>query len=159
MLNLKTILYPTDFSKHSLAALAYVVGLVQQNLATLHCLHVVDVLHEQHLTSEYGTPLEIPHVPKDKLLRTARVRLDRFITENLSGIDKVKSRMVSGEPFEEIMQYTKDHEIDLIILGTHGRNAVASKLLGSVAEKVVGKAPCPVLTVRHPEYILEMPCV
>jgi nucleotide-binding universal stress UspA family protein len=149
MLNLKSILYPTDFSEYSLAALPYAVGLVQQYHATLHCLHVVDLEHEQHLTSEYRVPLEMPHVPKDKLLRTARVRLDRFITERLSKIDKVNSRLVSGAPFEEIIRHAVDHEIDLIVLGTHGQSTVDSMLLGSVARKVVAKAPCPVLTVRH----------
>lgn len=157
MLNLKTVLYPTDFSEYSLAALPYAVGLVQQNNAALHCIHVVDVLHEQHLTSEYRVPLELPHVPKDKLLRTARVRLDRFVTESLSGIDKVTSRLVSGEPSQEIIRYAEEHDIDLIVLGTHGRTVLASVLLGSVAEKVVGKAPCPVLTVRHPDCNVEMP--
>ena len=159
MLNLKKILYPTDFSEYSLAALPYALGLVQQNHATLHCMHVVDVPHEQHLTSEYMVPLQVPHVPKDKLLRTARVRLNKFITESLSEIDDVTSRVVSGEPFVEIIGYAKDQEIDLIVVGTHGRSASASMLLGSVAEKVVGKAPCPVLTVRHHEYTFEMPCV
>jgi len=159
MLNLKKILYPTDFSENSLAALPYAVGLVQQNHAVLHCIHVVDVRHEQYLTSEYRVPLEVPHVPKDKLLRTARVRLDRFITKSLSGTDKVISKVVSGEPFVEIIHYAKDQEIDLIVLGTHGRSALASMLLGSVAEKVVSKAPCPVLTVRHPEHKFEMPCI
>ena len=159
MLNLKKILYPTDFSEHSIAALPYAAGLAQQNHAALHCMHIVDVPHEEYRTSEYMVPPEMPHVPKDKLLRTARVRLDRFITESLSGIDTVTSRVVSGEPFEEIIQYAQDQEIDLIVVGTHGRSAASSMLLGSVAEKVVGKAPCPVLTVRHREYTFEMPCV
>ena len=157
MLNLKKILYPTDFSEYSLVALPYAVGLVQQNHATLHCMHVVDVPHEEYLTSEYMVPLDVPHVPKDKLLRTARARLGRFITESLSGIDKVTSRLVSGEPSQEIIRYAEEHDIDLIVLGTHGRTASASVLLGSVAEKVVGKAPCPVMTVGHPEYTFEMP--
>jgi len=157
MLNLNKILYPTDFSEYSLAALPYTVGLVQQNHAALHCMHVVDVPNEQHLTSEYMVPLQVPHVPKDKLLRTARVRLNKFITESLSEIDDVTSRVVSGEPFMEIIRYAKDQEIDLIVLCTHGRSAVASMLLGSVAEKVVSKAPCPVLTVSHPEYEFDMP--
>ena len=151
MLNLKAVLYPTDFSECSLAALPYAVGLAQQNHAELHCMHVVDVPHEQHLTSEYMVPMEMPHVPKDKLLRTARVRLDRFITESLSGIDEVTSRLVLGDPFAEIIRCAEDHEIDLIVLGTHGRSAVASILLGSVAEKVVSRAPCPVLTASGPK--------
>ena len=56
-----------------------------------------------------------------------------------------------------IIRYAKDHEVDLIVLGTHGQSTVDSMLLGSVARKVVGKASCPVLTVRHPEYQYEMP--
>ena len=157
MLNLKKILYPTDFSEYSLAALPYAVGLVHQNHASLYCMHVVDVSHEQHLTRNYAVPMEMPHVPKDKLLRTARVRLDRFVTESLSGIDKVTSRLVSGEPSQEIIRYAEEHDIDVIVLGTHGRTASASVLLGSVAEKVVGKAPCPVLSVREPGHEFTMP--
>jgi nucleotide-binding universal stress UspA family protein len=107
-------------------------------------MHVVDVLHEEYLTSKYMVPMEVPHVPEDKLLRTARVRLDRFITESLSGTDKVTSRVVSGEPFVEIIRYAKDQEIDLIVLGTHGRSVLASMMLGSVAEKVVILAALPV---------------
>jgi nucleotide-binding universal stress UspA family protein len=56
-----------------------------------------------------------------------------------------------GTPSEEIVNYADEHEIDLIVMGTHGRTGVARVLLGSVAEKVVRKAPCPVLTVHNPE--------
>jgi nucleotide-binding universal stress UspA family protein len=158
MLNLKKILYPTDFSEYSLAALPYAISLTQQNDAKLYCLHVVEMPHEEYLTSEYMVPLSIPHVPEDKILRTARARLERFVTENISEIDKkVTARVLVGTPFVEIIRYARDQSIDLIILGTHGRNALASMLLGSVAEKVVRKASCPVLTVRHPQHKFEMP--
>jgi nucleotide-binding universal stress UspA family protein len=158
MLNLKKILYPTDFSEYSLAALPYAIGLTQQNDAKLYCLHVVEMPHEEYLNSEYMVPLNIPHVPEDKILRTARARLERFVTENISEIDKrVTARVLVGTPFVEIIRYARDQSIDLIILGTHGHNALASMLLGSVAEKVVRKASCPVLTVRHPQHKFEMP--
>ena len=158
MLNLKKILYPTDFSEYSLAALPYAVGLTQQNDAKLYCLYVVEMPNEEYLTSEYMVPLSIPHVPEDKILRTARTRLERFVTENISEIDKkVTARVLIGTPFVEIIRYAREQSIDLIILGTHGRNALASMLLGSVAEKVVRKASCPVLTVRHPQHKFEMP--
>jgi nucleotide-binding universal stress UspA family protein len=62
-----------------------------------------------------------------------------------------------GTPFVEIIHYARDQSIDLIVLGTHGRSALAAMLLGTVAEKVVRKAPCPVLTVRHPQHKFEMP--
>jgi nucleotide-binding universal stress UspA family protein len=157
MLNLKKILYPTDFSEYSLAALPYAVGLTKQNNAKLYCLHVVEMHQEEYLTSEYMVPLNVPHVPEDKVLRTARARLERFVAENLSEIDKVTSRVLVGAPFVEIIRYARDQSIDLIVIGTHGHSALAAMLLGAVAEKVVRKAPCPVLTVRHPKHVFEMP--
>jgi nucleotide-binding universal stress UspA family protein len=62
-----------------------------------------------------------------------------------------------GAPFVEIIRYARDQSIDLIVIGTHGHSALAAMLLGAVAEKVVRKAPCPVLTVRHPKHVFEMP--
>ena len=157
MLNLKKILYPTDFSEYSLAALSYAVRLAQQNDAELFCLHVVEMPQEEYLTSEYMVPLNVPHVPEDKVLRNARARMERFMAENLSGIDRVTSRVLTGIPFIEIIRYAREQSIDLIVIGTHGQSALAAMLLGTVAEKVVRKAPCPVLTVRHPEHKFEMP--
>jgi len=157
MLNLKKILYPTDFSEYSLAALQYAVSIAKQNNAELFCLHVVDMPKEEYLTREYMVPLNEPHVPEDKVLRTARARMKRFEAENLSEIDKVTSRVLVGVPFVEIIRYAREQSIDLIVIGTHGHSALAAILLGTVAEKVVRKAPCPVLTVRHPQHKFEMP--
>jgi nucleotide-binding universal stress UspA family protein len=157
VLNLKKILYPTDFSEYSLAALPYAVRLTQQNDAELFCLHVVEMPQEEYLTSEYMVPLNVPHVPEDKVLRNARARMERFIAEKLSGLNRVTSRVLTGIPFVEIIRYARDQSIDLIVIGTHGHGALAAMLLGTVAEKIVRKAPCPVLTVRHPEHKFEMP--
>jgi nucleotide-binding universal stress UspA family protein len=157
MLSIKKILYPTDFSEYSLAALPYAVGLAQQNNAELYCLHVVEMPHEEYLTGDYMIPLDIPHVPEDKILRTARARLEKFVSEKLSQLDKVTPRILTGTPFVEIIRYARDQSIDLIVIGTHGHSALAAMLLGTVAEKVVRKAPCPVLTVRPPKYKFEMP--
>jgi len=63
----------------------------------------------------------------------------------------------SNTPAFAIVDYARGHEIDLIVMGTHGRGAVAHLLMGSVAERVVRTAPCPVLTVRHPEHEFVMP--
>jgi nucleotide-binding universal stress UspA family protein len=157
MLNLKKILYPTDFSEYSLSALPYAVSIAGQNNAELYCLHIVDMPQEEYLTREYMVPLNVPHVPEDKVLRTARARMERFVAENLSEIEKVESRVLVGVPFVEIIRYARDQSIDLIVIGTHGHSALAAMLLGTVAEKVVRKAPCPVLTVRHPQHKFEMP--
>jgi nucleotide-binding universal stress UspA family protein len=97
MLNLKNILYPTDFSEYSLVALPYAVSFMQQNDAKLYCLHIVEMPHEEYLTNEYMVPLNVPHVSEDKVLRTARARLEKFVAENLSEIDKkVTSRVLVG---------------------------------------------------------------
>ena len=157
MVEIKKILYPTDFSEYSLAALPYAIDLTQQNDAELYCLHIVEMPNEEYLINEYMVPLDIPHVSEDKVIRTARARLDKFMNENLSGVEKVTSRVLIGTPFIEIIRYAKEQSIDLIVIGTHGRSALASMLLGSVAEKVVRKAPCPVLSIRHPEHKFEMP--
>jgi len=157
MVNLKKILYPTDFSEYSLAALPYAVDLAGQNDAELFCLHVVEMPKEQYLTGEYMVPLEVPHVSVDKVLRTARSRLEKFVAENLHDIGKVTSRVLEGVPFIEIIRYAREQSIDLIVIGTHGHSALAAMLLGSVAEKVVRKAPCPVLTVRDPRHKFEAP--
>jgi nucleotide-binding universal stress UspA family protein len=157
MINISKILYPTDFSEYSMAALPYAIDLTRQNNAELFCLHVVEMPKEEYLTSEYMVPLNLPHVPEDKVLRTARARLKKFVAENLSEIDKITSRVLVGTPYIEIIRYARDQSIDLIVIGTHGHSALAAMLLGSVAEKVVRKAPCPVLTVRHPEHKFEMP--
>jgi len=157
MLNLKKILYPTDFSEYSLVALPYAVSIAKQNDAGLYCLHVVEMLQEEYLTSEYMFPLNVPHVPEDKVLGTAKARMERFVIENLSEIDKVTSKVLIGTPFVEIIRYARDQSIDLIVIGTHGHSALAAMLLGTVAEKVVRKAPCPVLTVKHPQHKFEMP--
>ena len=157
MVEIKKILYPTDFSEYSLAALPYAIKLTRQNNAELYCLHVVELSQEEYNISEYMVPLNIPHVSKDKIIRTARTRLEKFVNENLSEIKKLNSRVLIGTPFVDIIRYAKELSIDLIVLGTHGRSALATMLLGSVAEKVIRKAPCPVLSIRHPEHKFEMP--
>ena len=83
--------------------------------------------------------------------------MERFVADNLSETQKVESRVLVGVPFVEIIRYARDQSIDLIVIGTHGHSALAAMLLGTVAEKVVRKAPCPVLTVRHPQHKFEMP--
>ncbi len=157
MINISKILYPTDFSEYSMAALPYAVNFTLQNKAELYCLHVVEMPQEEYLTGEYMVPLNVPHVSEDKILRTARTRLERFVTENLSEVDKVTSRVLVGTPFVEIIRYVREQSIDLIVIGTHGHSALSAIMLGSVAEKVVRKAPCPVLTVKHPQHKFEMP--
>jgi nucleotide-binding universal stress UspA family protein len=100
-------------------------------------------------------------MPMDSLVQQQRVAISEKLDqqpgspwdENLTVVREIRQ----GSPFLEIIRYAKEKNIDLIVLGTHGRSGLAHVMLGSVAERVVRIAPCPVLTVRHPEHEFVMP--
>jgi universal stress protein A len=150
MIKLQRILLPTDFSEYSAAARMYACAFADQFQAELHVLHVVQDLAP--LVPEPGAALAPPVDYLRELELNAKAMLERAIDPNWS-VGKTIVRVVrQGPPFLEIVRYAQETNIDLIVLGTHGRGGLAHMLLGSVAEKVVRKAPCPVLTVRHPEH-------
>jgi nucleotide-binding universal stress UspA family protein len=130
------ILIPTDFSKASDAALAYARTLAGSTGATLHLLHVA---HNAFLATVLADPRDYETAAYEKLLH------------RLSGQSPGDILIVqrSEAPADEITRYARAHNIDLIVMGTHGRGRVAHLLLGSVAEKVARTAPCPVLTMRE----------
>ncbi len=143
MIEIKSILMPTDFSETALAATRYALEFARRFEATLHVLHVIEdpVVYLPMFDS-------IPIPPPEDFEQFARERLESWILpEDAEGIDIVH-RWVHGTPFVEIVRDAKAHDIDLLILGTHGRGFAKHLLLGNVAEKVTRKAPCPVLTVR-----------
>jgi nucleotide-binding universal stress UspA family protein len=147
MIILRRILFPTDLNESSGEAMAYACELVNRFDAELHLLHV---LHELTAT-----------VPETELAvavwgdyqREMRESAERALKGlRCSGLREEKIALRSdrfGSPANEIVQYAKDNDIDLIVIGTRGRSGLAHVLLGSVAERVVRHAPCPVLTVRH----------
>lgn len=150
MIDLKKILVPTDFSEHGRHALTYGVELAGKFGAELHMLHVL-----QDLVAMVPEPGMAFPMPGDYLkdLREGSERAlgelaDKIVPEGITAVKEVRE----GPPFLEVIRYAKENEIDLIVMGTHGRSGLAHALLGSVAEKVVRKAPCPVLTVRDPEH-------
>jgi nucleotide-binding universal stress UspA family protein len=84
--------------------------------------------------------------------------MEKFCAEYLAGLKKVSVSYVAyGRPFAEIIAYAREHAIDLIVMATHGRGAIAHVLLGSTTEKVVRKSSCPVLTIRTSDHPFEMP--
>jgi nucleotide-binding universal stress UspA family protein len=150
MIDLRRILVPTDFSKHSQNALTYGVALAEKFGAALHLLYVVQDLA---VFVPDGIGVAAPTLPPSEQFMTgARDALARAVREN--DLDRLHPvcEVREGNPFYEIIQYAKEADIDLIVMGTHGHTGLAHVLLGSVTEKVVRKAPCPVLTVRHPEH-------
>jgi nucleotide-binding universal stress UspA family protein len=155
MIALSNILYPTDFSDVSLNAMKYAKAFARQFDATLHCLHIVDEAYNYWLSLG---PDGVPMGPDpEEITASANQKLKEFDAEHLADVGKRVVTVLRGHPFVEIIQYARRESIDLIVLGTHGRGAIAHALVGSVAEKVVRKAPCPVLTCRPKEHEFVMP--
>jgi nucleotide-binding universal stress UspA family protein len=145
MIALKRILVATDFSEPANVAVAYGRDLARQYDATLHVIHVIE-----NATAYYGSEGGFALADVERHIeRSAREELDALIASNGDGrLDVVAVVTRASNIAHAITEYARDHGIDLVIVGTHGRGAVSRFLMGSVAERVVRSAPCPVLTVR-----------
>ncbi len=150
------LLFPTDFSDLAASALEYARQLADTFDGQLHCLHVVDDAYQYW--SAMG-PESVPvGPPREDLLELGRTRMEKFRAERLADMRRSPvTHVTMGRPFAEIIAYTREHDINLIVMGTHGRGAIAHMLLGSTTEKVVRKSPCAVLTVRASEHEFVMP--
>src|SRR6478735_1859837 len=154
MVALKNILVATDFSEPSAVALAYGRDLARSYGARLHVLHVIEDVMIRY-SSEIGFAL--PELQAD-LEKAARRDLDALIAEDDRRTMEVVSTIETSVNIPgAIVAYARECDIDLIVTGTHGRGAVSHLLMGSVAERVVRSAPCPVLTVHHPEHEFVLP--
>ena len=149
MIAIKNIMVATDFSEPSQAALLYGRELARTFGASLHVLHVVEDLVARAATDAY--PMVLPEMQRD-IEDAAWKQLESMLTSadrtTLRARPAVRTAVA---PAAAIVDYAAATGIDLIVMGTHGRGAMAHLLMGSVAERVVRTAPCPVLTVRHPE--------
>ncbi len=144
MTRFNKVLIPTDFSDPSREAARVGVGLVAEGGTVILC-HVVD---DTPLTYGYvGVTLSQPEL-QSRLAREAENELETFsVPETPSGV-RVERRILHGNPFVSLVQFAREENVDLIVIGTHGRTGLRHILIGSVAEKVVRKAYCPVLVVR-----------
>jgi nucleotide-binding universal stress UspA family protein len=142
MIALKNVLVAVDFGEASEAALSYGRNFARRFGARLHVLHV---LENRFLRPMLNDPLAVETA-------TSRQLLERLTPHDRVSLNAVGVVRTSDEPADEIARYAREQNIDLIVLGTHGRRGVAHLVAGSVAERVVRIAPCPVLTVRHPEH-------
>lgn len=150
----KNLLAPTDFSEFSEVAVRYAKEFATAFNATLHLIHVLeDPTPLARSASSYAMLPDIRH----EMLSDANEQLNQLLTSDEDNQITTEKVAIWGEPFVEIIRYAREQDIDIIVLGTHGRGAVAHSIMGSVAERLVRKAPCPVLTVRHPEHEFVMP--
>ena len=140
-MNVKHILCPVDFSTHAEGAISYATSLAKEYDAELHFLHV----YERHTAIDAG--FAAAPLPESDM-QHERKQLEAVAPTS----DDVRCRhkFVEGSPSDEIAKYATDENIDLIVMGTHGRTGLGRLLMGSVAEAVVRRAPCPVLTIKQP---------
>jgi len=154
MIELKKIFVATDFSEHSRTTLQYGAALAEAFDAEVVLCRVVA---RADILSQFPPSWEGYFPPNFAELQEQQVREEsqRWMVDASVSNGRVITR--SGSPFVEIVRLAREEQANLIVVGTHGRGAVAHMLLGSVAEKVVHKAPCPVLTVREREHQFVMP--
>jgi nucleotide-binding universal stress UspA family protein len=139
------ILVPTDFSEESLTALRYAL-LFTKGGAKLQLLHVV--ASAATLFAEYPSFFPAQEISK-ALEERAVEELGRIAKERMPDAVEVETVLKLGTPSIEIISFARTNKIDLIIMATHGKSALKHIFLGSTAERVVRKAPCPVLTVKR----------
>jgi nucleotide-binding universal stress UspA family protein len=158
------ILVPVDFSACSLAAMHYAASIGERFFSELFLLHVIArevetyTIHQQvghsrvPLIGPFAETLDIPATVEETvsvdLHERAKAALQAFLPEQYSGMP-CTLHIAVGKPFEQIVDFATIHHVDLIVMGTHGRTGLVHTLMGSVAERVVRLAPCPVLTVKE----------
>lgn len=145
MSQISRMLVPTDFSPPSALAADYAIDMARRYGATIELLHVIEDFAGAHFTMEGY--IDLPHV-RDRIRAEAETGLAELARRAEAAGVRVSTHLMSGNPAAAIVKHANGEASDLIVMGTHGRSGFAHLLLGSVAERVVRTAPCPVLTVR-----------
>ncbi len=148
MISIKRILAPTDFSPHSEGAIRYACEIAEKFSASLHLLHVLQefVPVFPDLAVAAALPPEYFEQSEERAIES----LQTILKPEWGTPAEVKRAIRWGNAVESICDYSTDQDVDLIVIATHGRTGLGRLLLGSVAERIVREAPCPVLTVRTP---------
>jgi nucleotide-binding universal stress UspA family protein len=117
-------------------------------------VYVIHVIEPFTYTTEFGLDFS---AQLKEMEASARRLLDDFVASIKRNNLDVESVLITGEPFVEIIKYARKEQVDIIVMATHGRSGIEHMLLGSVAEKVVRKSPCPVLTIKKSGQTFTMP--
>jgi nucleotide-binding universal stress UspA family protein len=140
------ILFPIDLTEDYQALFPWVMTFAKKFDATLYVLFVTQDL------AEFST-FYVPHINiksfQDEVMKSAQQKLNEVMKESFKDFPKVESGVAVGAPADKIVEAAKKEKANLIIMGTHGRKGIERTLFGSVADKVVRDAPCPVLCI-HP---------
>jgi len=154
MIRIKKLVVGIDFSDHANVAMRYAAEIARVFDAEVIACHVVeppDLISQLPPGGEGYFPPNLPQLQQQSSEQQCREMLAK------AGVARGRVLTPVGSPFVELVRAAKDEDADLIVVGTHGRGAIAHILLGSVAERVVRKAHCPVLTVREGEHDFIMP--
>ena len=144
MIRIKAILHPTDFSEVARHAVPYAVEFAERYSARLILLHVLDLPYSAISMAE-------------EAMREAQKRLHELIPEDRRDALHADTVVLRGDPCEEVIRLAKEQDVDIIIIAAHGEGGWRHAILGDTAEKVVRRAPCPVLTIKHPEHEFVVP--
>jgi nucleotide-binding universal stress UspA family protein len=146
-MEIKSILFPTDFSEGASHALAYAIDMSKKFEAKLFLLHVIHDI-------DASTGLHIPHSSVDVMYKeleaATRKAMDKLCLSVNDYCRGTESFVMHGVPYEEILKFVSAKTINMVIMATHGRKGLDRVLFGSTAERVVRNSICPVLTVRMP---------
>jgi nucleotide-binding universal stress UspA family protein len=156
MINLKKILVPTDFSDSARHALSYGISFAREYDAELTLLHVVETVAVGYASDLFPVPMAEVF---QEISGYARTELTKLADEARGRGARVKELVTQGKPAADILRVAREDAIDMIVLGTHGKGVLDHALFGSTTERVVRKAPCPVLTCRlsEHEFVTEEP--
>ena len=155
MILMNAVLVATDFGETSISALTYGRNLARTFGARLHVLHVAEKMSTTAGDELFAGDLDTLQA---EVVEHATTRLKAALTDNdLTTLRAVPVVRVSSDPARAIIEYAREAHVDIIVAGTHGRGAVSQLFMGSVAEHVVRRAPCPVLVVRPNEHDFVVP--
>lgn len=151
MIALKDILVATDFGEASRQALRYGAEFARAFGGRLHVLHVVEDIVLGTATAMGTPPLDMTSVQASLEQDASRELQQILATDIPRDVEVVPVIIRDSQPGRGVLAYAREHKTDLLVIGTHGRAGLAEFFLGSVAQRIVRSAPCPVLTVRAHE--------
>ena len=145
MIEFKNILYPLDLSDSSAKIVPYVQSVANRFESKIHLFFAARVF-------DYFTSIYVPHPSinqfEKEIIDGAEKRLYEFVDEHFSEFPDTRTAVVAGDAAEKIIEYIGDQQIDLVIMGTHGRKGMDKIIFGSVAERVLKTSPVPVMVVN-----------
>lgn len=145
MLELKKILFALDLSADNKKLIPYVESMARAHGAQLHILNVVEDINS-------WAGFYVPHLNLEELtgemVKGARKKLKEYVAEFMGDPNRYTLDVMVGDPAQSIVEYVQDNNIELVIMGTHGRSGLEHAIMGSVAEKVLRRTPAPVMVVN-----------